>query len=135
MPLLREDWIDGARDGGRASGGRGRDDGDWRGRDSSGASGGDDGWLGLTEEPLDGLAFRAVTELASELEYSGGAERRQADATTATVNLGGAVLGGASGGGRFSGDGEFRFGIGGGASGGGGGGDCGGGGVRKWVNN
>ncbi|PON93627.1 hypothetical protein TorRG33x02_106110 [Trema orientale] len=38
------------------------------GGDGSGAGGGDDGGLGLLEEPLDGLAVGLVAELPGQLE-------------------------------------------------------------------
>lgn len=51
----------------------------------------------MAEEPLDGLAVGAVTEFSGELEDPGGAESRHADAPSAAVDLGVAVLGGGNG--------------------------------------
>jgi hypothetical protein len=62
------------------------------GRGGSRARGGDDGRLGLAEEPLDGLAVRLVPELSGELEDAGGADDGHADA--AAVHLAVPVLGG-----------------------------------------
>ena len=61
-PIQSWDGVNfGGQGGGRRDGGVGVREGDaggmeGRGRDSTGASGGDDGGLSLLEEPLDGLA-------------------------------------------------------------------------------
>lgn len=75
-------------------------------RDGAGSGGGDDGGFCLAEQPLDGLAVGAVTQLASELEYPGSTEGWHADAAAAPVDLGvtvsgarGSYLGFGSGGG------------------------------------
>lgn len=84
--------------GGGGGGDRGRADGDGGGgrllRGDARPGGGDDGGLGLAEEPLDGLAVGLVAELAGELEDAGGADDGHADAAAAAVDLAVAVLGG-----------------------------------------
>ena len=92
--------VRGTEVGGDRHGGAGASEGDVKGgevgRDGAGASGGDHGGLGLLEEPLDGLSFGLVAELARKLEDAGGAECRHANAVPAAVHLGVAVLGGGS---------------------------------------
>ena len=64
-------------------------------RGAAGVSGGgDDGRLGVTEEPLDGLAVGAVAELARELEDPRGAHRRHSHAPPSAVDFGVPVAGG-----------------------------------------
>lgn len=63
------------------------------GRRCSGAGGGNDGGLGLTEEPLDGLAIGLVSELTCELEHTCGADDRHPDASASSVDLAVPVLG------------------------------------------
>lgn len=60
----------------------------------AGANGGDDGWLRLTEKPLNGLAVGLVAELAVELEDVGGVDDVHADAAAEGVDLAVAILGG-----------------------------------------
>lgn len=48
----------------------------------------------MAEEPLDGLAVGFVTELASQLENTGGANDRHAYSPAAAIDLAVAVLGG-----------------------------------------
>ncbi|KAH7837922.1 hypothetical protein Vadar_019590 [Vaccinium darrowii] len=48
-------------------------------RNRAETGGGDDGWLGLLEGPLNGLTIGFVAELACELEHPGGAEGQQGD--------------------------------------------------------
>lgn len=97
------------------------------GGDCAGASGGDDGRLGLSEQPLDGLAVGAVTQFARQLEYAGCAERRHSDAAAAAVHLGVTVSGARERESRHLGFGCGGFGRGSNSGGGGGGsgGGCG----------
>lgn len=83
----------GERGGGRGE--RGRDGGERGRRYGPRAGGGDDGRLGLLQQPLDGLAVGLVAELARELEDPRGAERRHPDPAPPAVHLGVAVLVGA----------------------------------------
>lgn len=48
----------------------------------------------MTEEPLDGLTVGFVTQLASELEDSGGANDGHPDPPASTIDLAVTVLGG-----------------------------------------
>lgn len=86
----------------RAAAADGEVEGGVVGGDGAGAGGGDDGRLGLLEEPLDGLAVGLVAQFTGELEDTGGAGGGHADAATAAVDLGVAVFGGA-----FWGDSEL----------------------------
>lgn len=73
--------TEGGGDGGEASGSR------------AGTGGGDDGGFGLTEEPFDGLAVGFVTQFASELEDSSGADDRHTNTAAAAVDFAVAVFG------------------------------------------
>lgn len=57
------------------------------GGDGSCAGGGDDGWLGMVEEPLDGFPVGLVAQLPGELENAGCADGGHADPTTTAVNF------------------------------------------------
>lgn len=74
--------VGGGGDGGEACGG------------GACTGSGYNGGLGLSEEPLNGLAIGLVAELTSELEHSGGADYGHADAAAATVDFAMTVLGG-----------------------------------------
>lgn len=74
---------------------RGRDGGERGRRYGAGAGGGDDGRLGLLQQPLHGLAVGLVAELPRELEDPSGAERGHPDPAAPAVDLGVAVLVGA----------------------------------------
>jgi len=79
--------------GGRREQGR---DGCERGRRyGARAGGGDDGRLGLLQQPLHGLAVGLVAELPRELEDPRGAQRGHPDPAAPAVDLGVAVLVGA----------------------------------------
>ena len=77
----------GGAERGRGGGGEGR-------RRGAGAGGGDDGGLGLAEQPLYGLAVGLVAELPRELEHAGRADDGHADAAPTAVHLAVTVLGG-----------------------------------------
>jgi hypothetical protein len=84
------------RPGDRGVGGRERGHGGERGRRyGPRAGGGDDGRLGLLQQPLHGLAVGLVTELPGQLEDPRGAEGRHPDPAAPAVDLGVAVLVGA----------------------------------------
>ena len=85
---LAEDEGRGGREEGLVIG-----DGGERGRCGAGAGGGDDGGLGLAEEPLDGLAVGLVAELTRELEDARRAYDRHANAASAAVDFAVTVLG------------------------------------------
>ncbi|KAK2974737.1 hypothetical protein RJ640_007164 [Escallonia rubra] len=104
----RQDRLDPAQRSGhrqrRARSGPGGG-GDRPRRGGAGASGGDDGRLGLPEEPLDGLAVGAEAELAGQLEHARSAQGRHPHAPPPAVHLGVAVFGWM--GLRFSGKGNL----------------------------
>lgn len=60
--------------------------------DSPRPGGSDDGWLRMTQEPLDGLPIGSVAQLLSELEYAGGTNGGHPDPAAPAVDLGVAVL-------------------------------------------
>uniref|UniRef100_A0A804P124 Uncharacterized protein n=1 Tax=Zea mays TaxID=4577 RepID=A0A804P124_MAIZE len=100
LVLRRREVVegDGAGGGGRVgrAGGGAEGDGE-RGevrRDGPGAGGGDDGGLGLLQQPLDGLAVGLVAQLPRELEHPRRAQRRHPYPAPAALHLGVAVLGG-----------------------------------------
>lgn len=62
------------------------------GGDGAGAGGGDDGGLGLPEQPLDGLTVGLVAELARQLEHPRRARRRHPDPPPPPLHLGVSVL-------------------------------------------
>ncbi|KAL4342171.1 hypothetical protein GQ457_08G000840 [Hibiscus cannabinus] len=64
-----------------------------RGDTSASASGSNDGWLGLTQEPCNGLTVRFEPKFSSELENPSGTNRWQADAPVSAINLCMAVFG------------------------------------------
>lgn len=63
------------------------------GRSNAGSGGGDDGRLGLAEEPFDGLAVGFVAEFSGELEDTCGADDGHADSAAAAVHFAVAVFG------------------------------------------
>lgn len=71
---------------------RGRDGRERGRRDGARACGGDDGRLGLLQQPLHRLAVGLVAELPRELEDPRGAERGHPDPAAPAVDLGVAVL-------------------------------------------
>ena len=80
--------------------------------DGAGPGGGDDGGLGLLEEPLDGLSVGLVTQFPGQLENPSSTGGGHSDSAAAAVNLGMPVLGGSlggvgGGGGRGDGGGEL----------------------------
>ncbi|KAE8732331.1 hypothetical protein F3Y22_tig00002237pilonHSYRG01790 [Hibiscus syriacus] len=64
-----------------------------RGDGDAGSSGNNDGWLGLTHEPNNGLAVGLEPEFPSELEDPSGTNRWQPDASVSAVDLCMAVFG------------------------------------------
>jgi hypothetical protein len=78
----------GVRSGSKCGGGGGRGC-----RDGPRSRGGDDRGLRHSEQPLDGLAVRPVTQFARELEYASRAEGWHADPAASAVHLGVPVSG------------------------------------------
>lgn len=70
------------------------------GGNGTGTSSGDDGGLGPLEKPADSFAVGLVAELTSQLEDTGGTGGRNSDSAASALDLGVAILGGRSLGGK-----------------------------------